>query len=407
MVGVFIIILIILFGGTLAFLGDRVGMKVGKKRLTIFGLRPKYTSIIITVLTGFFIAGLTLFVLTMLSEYVRTAIFELGTIQKDLELATNKVTILTKEITVKEEEYSSLSSEHGRLKKENKAVEEQLGKIHVEYQQVSEELQIKQGELQVQQERVNNLAQINESLTKDIITKEAALGRYEQQIANLEGDLLQLSDVNDHNQSLLSEPLLFWVGEILASQVVKTADQTAEEVFAKVIQPLLLEANKLAVQRGAKIEGKSAYALLVDGKKVDEITDQLAKADIEGVIRVIVEKNSVADEPVTATIELYPNEVIFKSGGVVSETRVNGGNDESKLRDEILSLLILANHKAIERGINGQDLQNMISVSDMVQVIRAIKNKPDSSFKVKLVADGDIYRINQFKVKLKLEELNE
>ena len=67
MYGFIIIVSMVIFGGLIALLGDRVGMKVGKRRLSLFGLRPKYTSMIITVLTGFFIAGLTLLILTMLS----------------------------------------------------------------------------------------------------------------------------------------------------------------------------------------------------------------------------------------------------------------------------------------------------------------------------------------------------
>jgi uncharacterized protein (DUF3084 family) len=89
MPGLIIIVVVIIFGGTLAFLGDRVGMKVGKKRLSMFGLRPKYTSMIITVLTGFFIAGLTLVTLTLISEYARVAIFELHSIQVKLHTAIN------------------------------------------------------------------------------------------------------------------------------------------------------------------------------------------------------------------------------------------------------------------------------------------------------------------------------
>ena len=47
MLGVVIVLILMVMGGIIAFLGDKIGSKVGKRRLTMFGLRPKYTSIII------------------------------------------------------------------------------------------------------------------------------------------------------------------------------------------------------------------------------------------------------------------------------------------------------------------------------------------------------------------------
>ena len=42
--------------GGVAYVGDRVGHQVGRKRLTLFGIRPRYTSTIIAIATGMIIA---------------------------------------------------------------------------------------------------------------------------------------------------------------------------------------------------------------------------------------------------------------------------------------------------------------------------------------------------------------
>ena len=52
MYGVYLIVVLVLVGGAIAYIGDRIGRSVGRRRLTIFGLRPKHTSVMITVLTG-------------------------------------------------------------------------------------------------------------------------------------------------------------------------------------------------------------------------------------------------------------------------------------------------------------------------------------------------------------------
>ena len=43
MYGVLLIVVVIGLSGLIAYLGDRIGMKVGKRRISLFGLRPKYT----------------------------------------------------------------------------------------------------------------------------------------------------------------------------------------------------------------------------------------------------------------------------------------------------------------------------------------------------------------------------
>jgi hypothetical protein len=75
--GIVTVILITLGAGIIAYIGDRVGHQVGRRRLTLFGLRPKYTSTIVAVSTGMLIAlTLTLAALAA-SQYVRQAVFRI------------------------------------------------------------------------------------------------------------------------------------------------------------------------------------------------------------------------------------------------------------------------------------------------------------------------------------------
>ena len=64
-----------IMGGIIAYLGDKIGSRVGKRKIKLFGLRPKYTSVLVTILTGISIAAVTLGVMSILSENVRIALF--------------------------------------------------------------------------------------------------------------------------------------------------------------------------------------------------------------------------------------------------------------------------------------------------------------------------------------------
>lgn len=412
MVGYLVIAMVIAFGGLLALLGDRVGMKVGKKRLSLFGMRPKYTSMVITVLTGFFIAGLTLMILSLISDYVHTAIFKLKAIQDELAATTKQVELLADQYRQKEDEYTTLTDKHVKLLQdleivvtERKKKEEQLLKIQQEYDSAQKKLNQTTEELNLAQKRSKNLSKINEDLQNQITNLNLQETRLNRQIQNLEG---WLKSLEDRHRTIVGKPIIFYVGEILVAGVTDPGE-VSDKTFEKVIEPLLKEANQIALNRGAKIPGKSDYALRISPLRIAEVERQIEALKDAAVIRVTVERNSVAGEPLIVTLEAHPNQRIFKMGETIVATKLLSTASESDLRDQLLSLLILAINKAIEKGIitDGQNLRNVISISEIAKTINQIKANPQGIYQVSVIADDDIDRIDPFRVKLTLTDLKE
>ena len=86
MVGIRLIIIMAIVGGFIAYLADKMGSKIGKKKMSVFGLRPKHTSILLTVTGGTIIAVLTIGVMAVSSQSARTALFGMDKLQKELKL---------------------------------------------------------------------------------------------------------------------------------------------------------------------------------------------------------------------------------------------------------------------------------------------------------------------------------
>ena len=82
--GSILIVAILILGGFIATVGDRIGTRVGKKRLSLFNLRPKNTAILVTLFTGSLISASTLAILFTADEGLRKGVFQLEDIQKDL-----------------------------------------------------------------------------------------------------------------------------------------------------------------------------------------------------------------------------------------------------------------------------------------------------------------------------------
>src|SRR5574344_1620258 len=90
MFGVRLIVILALMGGIIAYIADKLGSKIGKKRLTIFGLRPHKTSVLLTVLSGMLIAACTIGVLAVASQSARTALFGMDKLQKEMTALTEQ-----------------------------------------------------------------------------------------------------------------------------------------------------------------------------------------------------------------------------------------------------------------------------------------------------------------------------
>lgn len=84
MYGIQLVLFLVVLGGLIAYLGDIVGMRVGRGRLSLFGLRPRHSSVVMTVASGALIAAVSLAVIALASKPVQTALFQLEEIQAEL-----------------------------------------------------------------------------------------------------------------------------------------------------------------------------------------------------------------------------------------------------------------------------------------------------------------------------------
>jgi hypothetical protein len=96
--GISIVVFITLLAGAIAYAGDRVGHQIGRKRLTIYNIRPRYTSTIIAVGTGMLIALVVTLAAILGSSEVRTALFQLGSISQQIETLKAREQALTAKV---------------------------------------------------------------------------------------------------------------------------------------------------------------------------------------------------------------------------------------------------------------------------------------------------------------------
>lgn len=109
--GYILIVAILILGGVIATVGDRIGTKVGKARLSLFNLRPKNTAVLVTILTGSLISASTLGILFAADEGLRKGVFELNAIQRELKRKREEVQTTTQQLDTTQKEKTQVQAQ--------------------------------------------------------------------------------------------------------------------------------------------------------------------------------------------------------------------------------------------------------------------------------------------------------
>jgi hypothetical protein len=141
------LLIIMAIAGAIAYVGDRVGHQIGRRRLTLFGIRPRYTSTIVAIGTGMLIAFSVTIVAILASREVRTAFFHMNQIttriaqleaqQRDLEAKVNSGELVVPVNALMTPFYLEI--------KQGMPVDERVGKIRQFYHEVVDYLDQNQG----------------------------------------------------------------------------------------------------------------------------------------------------------------------------------------------------------------------------------------------------------------------
>lgn len=346
MYGVRLIVILAVIGGIIAYLGDRIGMRVGRRRLTLFGLRPKHTSVLITILTGILIVAVSLAVLSIASEDVRTALFRMRELQEALQTTRMQYEGVAEELYLRLGELEQTQAQRDAAMRELLAAEERLERITAEYEAAVRELREAEETLAFTLQRVGNLQQIGEELQQRIEELQARIDEMEAEIqvkeAQIRAASLQLDLVRGGE-------LAFRAGDIVLAQVFDGRDSPAR-LEAQLLE-LLERADLIAVQRGARIPGEQPpSALQLLGGVFEGTVRVLADSSSRWVVRVVSIFNTTVGEPLLVDLELVEEQLIYRQGDVIASVRIEDGTG-GLARDELFRLLQLVYDEAIARGM--------------------------------------------------------
>ena len=368
MYGIFLIVILIITGGIIAFIGDHLGSKVGKKKLTVFGLRPKYTSMLVTIITGFLITTLTLGVMTVSSENVRTALFGMEKLTKSMQDA--------------KAELANTSAELAMAKAEQNKAQEDLKKARNELQglqQQTETLEARNQELQAGNKRLEDtnseLLHRNEKLTNVNLILEEGNERLHKNNKELEENN---RDLSTGIKIMREGDITFRAGEVLAAGVIK-GKRSQEEIVEDVDK--LVNAARYNVTRriGSEAPDAAKDIWLYQPEYTDAIKF-ISEHEDDYVVRLTAAGNMVRGEPVRVDIQLFKDNVIYKRNELILQKPLQfDPRNPQDVEAKLMEFLHEVNRTARSKGMLADSISGTVGVIDGEQVYRIMSEMQRST----------------------------
>ncbi len=207
--GYILIAAILILGGVIATVGDRIGSRVGKARLRLFKLRPRKTAVLVTFLTGSLISTSTLTILIVADKRLRTGVFELEKIQRDLRHRRQDLATTRQQLETTTTQKSQVERELAQARAEQKAEQIEAQKRQAEAQKhlaaTNQSLQAsiaKQSQTQAQLRQVSTQFQQAQALLKTVSQQARALS---SEIQKLQAERQQLIQQRNFVKARIAE----------------------------------------------------------------------------------------------------------------------------------------------------------------------------------------------------------
>ncbi len=410
MYGILLILVVIGLSGMIAYMGDQIGMKVGKKRISLFGLRPKYTSIIITVLTGIVIASLTLTIILATNNAVRRAIFdihEVTTTLNELNLKLNNLNqqLLQKDTSLreKEAEISLKEDELNKLENHIDSLQHTLEITQQEYQQAQKDIkQLENTKVDLENQRLELQSQINELQSK-VTELDEQRQSLESRIEELNNELARVTEEYEKEKEKASqfkagieyymgEEIVYERGEVIFYDVIR-GGRSREEIIQD-ISAFLKRANEVIKQKPVKIDEEMGTALQLQFEQILSVASTIFNSDSEKVIVSLVASYNVPKNNwVLADFQVNEDFVVFKKGELIGGKEIDASKDPVIIEQELKELLREINVKAVREGLltDKEGLVGSIDFSQFYQILSDIRKYP-GRVGVKVYAREDIWR---------------
>ncbi|HSV30890.1 MAG TPA: DUF3084 domain-containing protein [Atribacteraceae bacterium] len=360
---------IILVSGVIAYLGDILGRRIGKRRLSLLKLRPRYTAIVVSIATGLLISAITLVILSVASEDVRTALFGMAELKERLAALNHEVLEQNVELEANRRE----AEQHRR----------QIGELE-------------ERERNLQASRIG----LEEQLSTLSINVEDLRGQRDQLREEIQTQLTELSRLRASLMAIRRGEIIFHdEEEILRATAPAGMNGSEAEAF---LVSLVHSGDEVVMLEGAGQDVENQRSIFILEDNFSQTQELLTNSADEYVIRLVATINVVRGEPVISRFLSDVNRKVVADGEVMLSRFFTVEAGQTNIELLLGELLRDLNTLGARRGILPQRGRvGIISAINLSEITRSLETMSGDVL-IETIAVGDIYTIGPLRVRLQI-----
>tara|TARA_Y100000814_G_scaffold292667_1_gene271814 strand:- start:4593 stop:5747 length:1155 start_codon:yes stop_codon:yes gene_type:complete len=330
---------LIFLAGVTAYAGDRLGMFVARRRLSLFGIRPRRTGQIVGVVAGILITLTTLIVLSLAFRGATQTIINAQQVGEELNRLRAERLTLEGEIRTLGGIINELDGEVGNLSVQAESLRAENRDLQFRNQQLGD-ANATLGSRNI------NLQVVNDQLRSEILDSNDQVRGLKSQVDKLqvvlEGQAAELDRIRVQFDQVTNTQIVFADNELVYSGLLRaTSPIEARDELSK----LVLDASEKTLAEGA-----GAVQLLTE--QFDRLVEAVTQTPVVDLVLFISPKNQFLSEDIFVSVEVLPNTKLLPRGHLVLSRQIHLGSGELKTSQaevgKVLAGLLLEAQKILE-----------------------------------------------------------
>lgn len=406
-------------GGFIAWLGDRLGTKIGKKRYSFLKLRPRHTATVSTITAGVLISLLTLMVLIVSNNAFKRALLEGPRLVLQNDELKGQIKDQAANFKVYENKVNEKARQADEVQQKFDLKQKQLDLKQQELNKTQTALDTTKLLLQDARQKVNVAQQQVQGAKQKVAATQRQVAGVQRQVRTLQTKrrfLTALTQGLKHDSEFFRNiaanssfgDLIYHKNEEVGRAVIATGQ--SPQAIQKELARFLHDLGREAVGRGGPKSGavvlalpaqtREAQALKALSQNIADVPGKVGSVKIESVVVIArAGVNAFRGEPVRVVLTPFQNARIYDQNAVVATQAVDGSRTDEQIIDSLQVFLTgRVRTAAIRRGLlpltdpqTGDARVGAIDKTTVLPLVRQIQ-QAGADAQVTAYADVDTYR---------------
>lgn len=358
-------------------MGDRLGTRIGKARLSFLRMRPRRTAVVFTAITGSLISALSFAVLITINDRWRRGLFELGRIEENLWTTRENLDSIQDALATSREALVDAERSRNQAEVEVQGLAERTDRLQAQTRELQHTINMLDGQRQ-------QLLNEQDRLAKAVDRRDQELGALQEKINT---QVNALDTLRRSITALRRGDVAIASNEPLAMAQVALPRPSEAQV---AINSLLNQANRAAYERLLPGQQPTRQLIYIPTSEVERIARDLQTGHawivtIRSANNVLLGENSLL-----AFADVRPSRQVLEAGQILASTVVEEDERSPEAVNQRLSLLLAtARNQASRLGaLNTQIILDDEALTTLVRTLVS-RTDPQATLEAFSLQDGD------------------